>query len=232
MRLTVGPLPAAVYWRRRAIVLGALLLFVALLAYACSDRGDSGERTEASAAASATPSSASPSVAPSQTSAAPAEEPPPAAETGDAPSDGGQAPPPMAGVAAGDLCTDDEILVTPVASDPSPRVGMRIELRIRIKNISERTCKRDVGADFQELYIKQGARLVWSSDACGTARGSKVDPFPPYHEQEFRVSWNGREASRCVDGEAAGPFLEPGEYQLFGRLDTKVSDPVKLVINP
>ena len=34
------------------------------------------------------------------------------------------------------------------------------------------------------------------------------------------------------DGEAAGPFLQPGEYQLFGRLDTKVSDPVKLVVMP
>ncbi|PZM95936.1 MAG: hypothetical protein DIU79_06275 [Actinobacteria bacterium] len=231
MRLTVGPLPAAVYWRRRAIVLGALLLFVAIIVYACSGRGDSGERTNASASSTPTPDGVSPSVLAPETSAPPSEEESESDDTEDVASGGAQAPAPV-GVVDREVCTDDEIAVTPVASNPSPRVGMTIELRIRIKNISNRTCKRDVGADYQELYIKQGARLVWSSDTCGTARGSKVDPFPPYHEQEFRVSWNGRESSSCANGEAAGPFLQPGEYQLFGRLDSKVSDPVKLVVMP
>ena len=232
MRLTVGPLPAAVYWRRRAIVLGALLLFVAIIVYACSGRGDSGERTNASASSTPTPDGVSPSVLAPETSAADRRKRSPSRTTL-------RTSPPVAlrlrapvGVVDREVCTDDEIAVTPVASNPSPRVGMTIELRIRIKNISNRTCKRDVGADYQELYIKQGARLVWSSDTCGTARGSKVDPFPPYHEQEFRVSWNGRESSSCANGEAAGPFLQPGEYQLFGRLDSKVSDPVKLVVMP
>src|SRR2546427_6332927 len=36
MNLTVGPLPPAVYWRRRAIVAGALLVLVLLVSYACS----------------------------------------------------------------------------------------------------------------------------------------------------------------------------------------------------
>ncbi|PWU56344.1 hypothetical protein DLE60_26410, partial [Micromonospora globispora] len=39
MRLTVGPLPPAVYWRRRAVVLGAGLLFLIVLLYSCSDPG-------------------------------------------------------------------------------------------------------------------------------------------------------------------------------------------------
>src|SRR5262249_25583714 len=36
MRLTVGPLPAAVYWRRRAAVLGGLLVIVLLIVYSCA----------------------------------------------------------------------------------------------------------------------------------------------------------------------------------------------------
>ena len=36
MRLTVGPLPPAVYWRRRAVVLGAGLLFLIVLLYSCT----------------------------------------------------------------------------------------------------------------------------------------------------------------------------------------------------
>ncbi|MGC1213053.1 MAG: hypothetical protein WA890_17525, partial [Micromonospora sp.] len=39
MRLTVGPLPPAVYWRRRAVVLGAGLLFLIVLLYSCSGSG-------------------------------------------------------------------------------------------------------------------------------------------------------------------------------------------------
>ena len=36
MRLTVGSLPASVYWRRRALVLGVLLLAVIVLWTSCS----------------------------------------------------------------------------------------------------------------------------------------------------------------------------------------------------
>src|SRR4051812_24789233 len=42
MRTTVGPLPSAVYWRRRAVVLGAVLLGIIVLFVSCSggDKND------------------------------------------------------------------------------------------------------------------------------------------------------------------------------------------------
>src|SRR6266576_1376401 len=42
MNLTVGPLPPAVYWRRRALVAGGLLLLVLLVAYSCGGSSGSG----------------------------------------------------------------------------------------------------------------------------------------------------------------------------------------------
>ena len=42
-----------------------------------------------------------------------------------------------------------------------------------------RTCTRDVGPDLQEIYIKQGARTIWSSDKCGLYKGSDPQPFTP-----------------------------------------------------
>src|ERR1044071_27641 len=36
MRLTVGPLPAAVYWRRRVVVLLGLAMVVLVISYSCS----------------------------------------------------------------------------------------------------------------------------------------------------------------------------------------------------
>src|ERR1700753_1617410 len=43
MRTTVGPLPSTVYWRRRALVLGAVVIACILLFVACSGGGDSGK---------------------------------------------------------------------------------------------------------------------------------------------------------------------------------------------
>jgi hypothetical protein len=42
MRSTVGPLPPAVYWRRRALVLGVLLLIVIALFVSCGGEDDGG----------------------------------------------------------------------------------------------------------------------------------------------------------------------------------------------
>lgn len=240
MRLTVGPLPAAVYWRRRAVVLGALLLFLVIVIYSCSGSGNTGEPTGASGSPGPAGTSPSPTVLTPETGTPSPSEEPPAAN--DDPGSGGDqgaqpggnqggAPAPVGGGGApSDICTDAEISVVPVSSQESPVVGATIELRLRIKNVSSRTCKRDVGPDPQEIYIKQGARVVWSSDACGTLRGSNVESFTPSFEREYRVSWNGREATRCVDGQAAGDYPQPGEYQLFARVGSKVSEPVKLVI--
>jgi hypothetical protein len=57
-----------------------------------------------------------------------------------------------------------------------------------------------------------------------------VRTFPPNVENEYQVSWNGRDSSKCDQGVAAGPYPEAGEYQLFGRLGTRLSEPVKLTI--
>ncbi|WP_306203871.1 adhesin [Actinoplanes sp. RD1] len=62
----VGPLPSAVYWRRRAVVLGAVLLGVIVLFVSCGGNGDDDKR--GSGASSQAP------VAPS-TSASPEDEP-------------------------------------------------------------------------------------------------------------------------------------------------------------
>ena len=235
MRLTVGPLPPAVYWRRRVVVLGAGLLFLIVVAYSCSGPDEPG-RDSAKTGRSPSPS---PSVTPSSTSLilTPESDQPTAgpgptgviqpagpAEPSTPPTV--QAPPPPAEGA----CTDQEMKVTPVPARTSAKQGSVIQIKLRIRNISDRTCTRDVGADLQELYIARGAEKVWSSDICGTASGSDVRTFPPSIENEYQVDWNGRDSSRCDGGVASGPYPEPGEYQLFARLGTRISDPVKLTI--
>lgn len=220
MRLTVGPLPPAVYWRRRAMVLGVILLFVLVIVYSCAGSGKSpasGSGTSTGATPTPktsilTPTTGSPSAEPSTS---PSEVP-----TGTSTSQ------PTA--PSGNECTDEEISVVPVPSQTSVQRGVTIEIRLKIKNISNRKCDRDVGAGAQEIYITLGAQPIWSSDACSDDRSSNVVSLTVEHE--YRVAWNGKASTRCDNGVASGELPEAGEYQVFARLGTKHSEPVKLVI--
>jgi hypothetical protein len=227
MRLTVGPLPASVYWRRRAIVLGGTLLIVFLVAQACI-------------AASASPgdgSTATPPPSPPATGSAPDSPAAPVdrtatgdSDTSPAAVDAGRGAAPPAGDA--EQCTDDEILVSASASRTEFAVGETVQFEIRIRNDSDRTCRRDIGGDLRELRLNQGtgANKVWSSRDCAAPTGSNEAELPPGHEERYYIAWNGRSTDDCDGDQPHGPLVEPGDYQLFARLGGIHSEPVRLTV--
>nr|MDT0662682.1 hypothetical protein [Micromonospora sp. DSM 115978] len=235
MRLTVGPLPPAVYWRRRAVVLGAALLFLIVLVYSCTGPGGSG--ADPGPSPTATPSGGTEPSGPlliPETGApsddeiddpadvpAPDGQPPAAAGDGTVPS----VPPPAEG-----SCTDEEVSVVPAPAQGSVKRGATVELRLKIKNLSSRTCDRDLGSQLQEIYIRVGAQLVWSSDTCSAPGESNVVTLAPGVVHEYQVAWNGKDVTRCAGGVANGPVPAAGDYQVFGRLGTKRSEPVSLTL--
>ncbi|MFF0468924.1 hypothetical protein ACFYPX_16020 [Micromonospora zamorensis] len=235
MRLTVGPLPPAVYWRRRVVVLGAGLLFLIVLLYSCTQSGRSGEKPTAGATSTPTPAGTPAPEGPVLTPDTGAPPPPASADpavTSPSPAITSNTPP--LGAAAGSeddgTCTDAEISVVSSASPTSVQRGAVVELQLKIKNTSDRTCSRNVGADLQEIFIKSGAEKIWSSDTCGKVQGSDVQTFTPNFERAYQVPWNGRDTSRCDGALAGGPFPPLGSYQVFARVGTKLSSPVKLTI--
>ncbi|HEX6967225.1 MAG TPA: hypothetical protein VF174_00125 [Micromonosporaceae bacterium] len=219
MRLTVGPLPPAVYWRRRAMVLGVVLLFVLVIVYSCSGP----EQKQAANPEQTSSPQATTSVH------TPTSDPPSAEPTVDPVVDESNGPEPSP-APAGKACADSEIQVTVAPSRSSMPRGGTVEIKLTIKNISDRTCDLDVGPDAQEVYLMAGAQRVWSSDTCGTAQGSNVVSFPPNIAHEYRVAWNGKESTACAGGAAAGQVAAADEYQIYGRLGTKHSDPVPLTV--
>ncbi|MBU8857468.1 MULTISPECIES: hypothetical protein [unclassified Micromonospora] len=254
MRLTVGPLPPAVYWRRRAVVLGAGLLFLIVLLYSCTgtDRNTGAPGTDPSPTGSAgaqpdpsgsvlTPQSGSPSPTPGDSGGGGAnngggnngggntggEDDGGGANNGGGTGNGGATGQP---VSDDGTCTDSELLVTPVAVPQTAQRGTVVTLRLKVKNVSNRTCSRNIGADLQELYIKAGAEKIWSSDTCGTGTGSYVQSFTPNFERSYELGWNGRLDNKCANGLANGEFAAIGAYQVFARVGTKISEPVKLTV--
>ncbi|MBY8873171.1 hypothetical protein K7640_15150 [Micromonospora sp. PLK6-60] len=274
MRMTVGPLPPAVYWRRRAVVLGAGLLFLIVLLYSCqgSDPGGTpegrGTPTPGATGTAApdptgsvlTPQSGGPggsgnsgdsgsnggtgSNGGSGTNGGTGSNGGSGTDGGSGTNDGstggsgtndgstgGSGTGNVAPVADEGTCTDAEISVRATAQPAEATQGNRVDLTLVIKNSSSRTCNRDVGADAQELFVKAGAAKVWSSDTCGTGRGSEVRSLVPNAERSYTITWNGRDTSRCASGLAAGPYAPAGTYEVFARVGTKLSEPVQLVVH-
>jgi hypothetical protein len=230
MNLTVGPLPPAVYWRRRAIVLGGLLLVVLLVAYACSGPSNSSASGRQSTGPSL-PSTGSSSVAPSTVdSSAPVDEfPPPSTPVSSSPSP--TVPPsPTLSPTGITTCTDDQIKVTPVITSTSPTSsklvhGGTFDLKLKIRNVSTVTCRRDVGSVPEELFITNASDAeIWSSDACAKAGGKTHDvrTFAPDIEIYAEVQWS---SYNIADGGCAkSPTPAPvGTYTLTGRVGTASS---------
>lgn len=231
MKLTVGPLPAAVYWRRRAAVLGVLLLLVLGVMAALKTGGENGSTGSGPGGAGGEPSASGGLLTPDEGDQGSGASTDPSAGTGGPGGSAGTvgATPTATASPAGGPCTDAEILLTPSTDPATPKAGQTTQMVLKIKNISSRTCSRDVGAGPQELRVARGTEVIWSSDYCQVGKGgSDVRTFGPGVEATFHVSWDGYPvAPGCVRGTAATPA---GTYQLVARLDTKWSSPVTMVI--
>ena len=228
MRLTVGPLPAAVYWRRRSVVLGGLLIVVFVVVYACGGAHPSNAAGgnhlaggEPSSGPSGSPTDTAP-VAPS-TVVTPATTPP--VSESSAPATSG-------------TCTDAEMQVRAVISTTSTTTGKlqyggTFTVKLQIANISARTCTRDVGSVPEELRIEQGSTKIWSSDDCVTASGKAHDTrtFHPGDAITAQVKWSSYDITTTTCVKSTTPAAA-GSYELVGRLGTKLSAPTKFTIAP
>ena len=184
MRLTVGPLPPAVYWRRRAAVAVALALVIVLFLTMWSGADGSAPTTQPSSTGRpdlATSGPGSPAThtsggtGSSGTDASVGPGSPSGSGSGSGGSGNGGADSGGQGVGNGGpplvatvVCTDAEIALTAAVS-PSPGIhGGVVTLTLIVRNTADHACLRDVGSGPQELQVRQGATVVWSSDRCDT----------------------------------------------------------------
>jgi hypothetical protein len=227
MNLTVGPLPPAVYWRRRAIVLGGLLLVVLLIVYACSGPGSSNASGKSGPAPADTATSGLNAPvgivsSPAPSSASPLASPPPSPSPSLVPSPSPSVP------ATGPVnCTDAQIGVTPVISSTSATTsklvhGGTFDLKLKVRNVSKVTCRRDVGGIPEQLEVMAGKTKIWSSDDCVKAQGKPHDvrTFQPGIEIYAEVKWSSYQISTHGCTKAPTP-LKVGTYSLVGRVGTK-----------
>jgi hypothetical protein len=229
----VGPLPASVYWRRRALALGAVILVLLLGWAVLPGGGDDQPRDTAGALGS--PSATVPAAAPTTLSATP-----PAGDPG-RPADGNgggdpatptapvptapsptPAPPPKA-------CADSALRLTVAPRRPAYSVGQSPVLDLRVQNVSAVPCVRDLGAGQQEITLYQGTRRLWSSNDCFPDDSRDAEVLRPGAQETFSVTWSGLGSRPKCAGTRTR--IGAGSYALVARLGTLVSRQAPIVLH-
>ena len=218
----VGPLPAAVYWRRRLLVIvgavgvlgGSGWLGVAVATGNNQPRPDTvvaGSTGEAPVPTPALeqvlPSLAAvqlPTIAPTTTAPAPETNPPPP------------------GPISGGPCTDDMIALDVRPNPPITPAGSKPTFDLVITNVSPVACVRTLDKGLQEIVVLDGAgNRVWGSNDCYPEASSDVRTLQPGEAVVFPVLWSGLSSTPgCTDVRFTPG---PGTYVVRGRLDTRSS---------
>jgi len=211
----VGPEEPQVYWRRRLII--GLAAFVTLIVIFQSLTG--GEDPVASAV----------SVAPSADAVAAPAEPSAVPTVAASPTPAVLQPttqPTVPAVADGE-CSDADTSIRVVVDRETTAVGEGVHINMIVKNISETTCKRDVGSGANEVTVISGPALIWSTDHCNPNTDKDLVELAPGQEWKVKVVWIGKQTAK---GCKVRNMAEPGAYWAHGRNASLNSDGVKFVV--
>jgi hypothetical protein len=231
----VGPLPASVYWRRRAVVVVGVVAGLVLLGSTLG--GGDGTRAGGALVAGGqdgSPAAGTSTGAPTGSAAA---EPTPSGSLGGTPplraQHGAGDPAPV----DGDPGAETTVTQTPAASPdpPGPCRDSALRLTVRpmaavysvgdmpvialaVQNVSAATCTRDLGAAAQEVLLYAGTTRLWSSNDCYPGGLQDVQALLPRERATFSVRWSGLSSKpRCAGSRTR---VGPGRYRLLGRLGT------------
>jgi hypothetical protein len=219
----VGPLPAAVYWRRRLTVLAVLLAVLAGVAWLAVTLVPDREGTAATTA-----SSTEPAELPALERVVPPVERlrPPPTEPVTAPA--APVSPEVAGPTPGGPCTDD-MLALEVRAPGQVAVGAKPTFELVVVNTSPVPCVRALDKQLQELVMVDAARArVWGSNDCFPETSSDQRTLAPGETVVFPIVWGGLTSEPTCTAPRGTPA--PGDYVVRGRLDTKVSTDAPLTL--
>ena len=226
----VGQLPAAVYWRRRAVLL--LLVLAALAAGVWFGAPFLAPRGNAQAAAPTTgprPVPALERVVPSFASVATPTPPLLPAGTATAAAGAAAAAPAVPDPVAGGPCTDDMIGLE-VHTPGTAAVGSKPTFELLVSNVSAVPCVRPLDKGLQELLLLDSAgNRIWGSNDCFPEAGSDPRTLAPGETVTIPLVWGGLTSEPTCTAPRSSP--PAGNYVVRGRLDTKVSPDAPLSLN-
>lgn len=221
----VGPLPAAVYWRRRLVVLAVLLavlgglgwLVVALVTGSGSSAAASGSTTSSEPVGTPALDRVVPSPAGVRTPTPPPSTTPPAPASPAAPAQQAGAP-----------CGDD-VIALEVRTPGTIAAGSSPVLELVVTNTATVPCTRVLDQQLQEMVLLDGAGTrVWGSNDCQPETSSDTRTLAPGEQVVFPLTWSGLTSEPSCT--AARVPVAPGGYVVRARLDAKTSPDAPLQV--
>ncbi|WP_306363814.1 hypothetical protein [Nocardia sp. CC227C] len=210
-----GPLPPEIYWRRRLLAIGALVVALALvlwLAFALL-RGDGSDSSAAADTTTAATNKAAGSSSETSGSDSDSTQPPAnaSAEAGPA--------------AQGKQCPDQSLAVKVSVGAPTYQAGEQPVFGIVITNISSDACERDMGSGLQQVAVTSldGQRRMWASTDCYPEGTPDVRTLQPGQQAAFTVTWSGSTSQPNCAGERVP--VPPGPYSVVAQLGSVTSSP-------
>jgi hypothetical protein len=221
----VGKLPAAVYWRRRVVL---LLLVLAVLGcgawFGAPLLLTQGNAQAASPTTGPRPVPALERVVPSFASVAT----PTPALVPTSPGPAVVAAPAVPDPVAGGPCTDDMIGLE-VRTPGSAAVGSKPTFELLVSNVSAVPCVRALDKGLQELLLLDSAgNRIWGSNDCFPEASSDPRTLAPGETVTIPLVWGGLTSEPTCTAPRSNP--PAGNYVLRGRVDTKISADAPLML--
>ncbi|TCK01188.1 hypothetical protein [Nocardia alba] len=206
-----GPLSPEIYWRRRALAIGVIIVALAIVIWLVTMVARGGDSAGADSAAASTTTSAESSAA--ETSS-------PTGSTSTTPSSASTTPSATTSAVeqpAAQPCSDQSLALKVSVGQPTYRVGDQPGFGTVITNISSAACSRDLGAGPQFLvYTLDGQRRLWASNDCNQDDPAEMKTLKAGEQLSYKGTWFGTTSQpQCAGDRLQVPA---GAYMVVAQL--------------
>lgn len=212
MRNSVGPHSAAVYWRRRLVVLASAFVLVLLIVLTVralfSHDGGPSPAAGPPVTPSPTPTASSSGAAGQSTAGTPGSGA--ARSTANSTATSSRSGTPAA------PCAPGQLQVQAVVGQDRYNVGEHPKLILQVTNTGPKACVQDVADSQIELRVYNGASRVWGSHDCQTQPGVDKRTLEVDRPVGFSIEWSGLTAQPGCQG--TRQRVGAGTYTLYAGL--------------
>ncbi len=211
----VGPLPGSTYWRRRSVLLAAVVITVVLVKGVLLSGGSSDATTPRTQPPVHRPAQLTPAHRPAQPTPAHRPAQPTPAHRPAQPTPAHRPAQPTLASSTTHCSTGSLKLLVGSARD-AYRVGTVVDLTISVLNMSDTTCRSELGPRVQAAAVYHGSRRLWSSNDCYPGSTSSVATLRPGELRRLVIRWSGNTSAPGCGGKPVR--VGAGRYAVVGRV--------------
>jgi hypothetical protein len=215
----VGSQPPSVYWRRRLLLLGSLVLVIVLIALTVrAMRSDGHPAAGGKGSSTATKTSVGTSTSASSTASV---------THGNSPSSSGSSG--ASSSTSAQPCAAKDLSVAAVVGKPAYQVGDQPLLELQVTNVGRAPCVQDLADKAVELRVYNGESRVWGSHDCQIQPGTDNKTLAVQRPVQVAVTWSGLTSQPKCAG--TRQRVGAGTYTLYAVLSGKTGKAKQFTIS-